>query len=1063
LLQGIIILSALLVNTPNVLPIARAQTASSVGTIAPSTYPLLFGSSGNVEIDIPKSGIAVRIEIPREFLQLSELPLQENDTHFITSNIRNDYYYYNLVDESKHWTYDWQDNASDGPCFKPNFSYYDNYAPYCLEIWNYLTSPLHYNSTDGISPLLKQPQFNVTLTAGQTLDYTYLVGVDYCQPPNIDKFVFGCFSASPSAPKFVLFHGLSSPRLAGLYNFTLSVANRTNILGYPDFVHAWNSTLSVPVSMAYNAGSISGNICDAGTGQAFVPGLNCKGPIRGKGIVYALQCLAGKTCSVSNSSMAARAYVDQSMCKLGVCGRFNLTGLAPGSYIIEGSAGVDNGLAFSLTQYGYPTPIPVYVSPNSKSTIQLPLRRAPLVCGSINYFNVNGINPIRSLTDNSYLIAAGFRSNPNFNLNITVEGADPSGHVFRFQGVSSDTFSDSFNLTTGVGVKYVGTDPYGTEFAGLPAPEDVKSGRYSLSVNVWVSGYVQPLTETVLVFQSPGIVPPSCSSPLPPGSFTVSPNPVPVRKGGVISGTLRFCNTFQTCTPESPHAAQASLPIELPPDTLFGGNIIVEAFNASGLLTGVTVINGTLPNGKTTYANSTSLRFYVTGFSEYYNHSLSGAWHSYAPDHGHDVGLPDGTYTLQVFMRGYELTSTRPASITILGGGNQTVTALMTRGGAFQVTVGSADNRFGTRAIQARLPWRFLNSSIPVSARVYFYAGGMVGYVDRVMVTGINVTNGVDYYTFTVLFAGQNWSLREIWFYGLVPTHITNNTYTISAYTLGYVSQFQGGITLQNTLVGFAQGFLTLFYANEVDITVPIFNTLQTLNSIKEYDHAIGQVFSGGLYGAEMSNLSADIKPVPTLQFNVFGFGAMQLSNTTKCQTNVTLSGRNPMNLCGQGHFFYVDPTGTRHFDYGLDVGNYTAALPEFGFTVHYLQVLALPAANFDDLFLQVGVFLKAIQMGSIFVTNSAVQGWTFGVLNPTAPLSWAQVQAINSTYSRTISTSDGNYGGVGALFLPGGLYNVTFTDLQYQSQTVSGFSVGWGNSYSLPPPQPLCPTGSSC
>ena len=129
LLLGIFILSSLL---PNMVPSVRAQPSSSIGSVTPSTYPLLFGSSGNVEIDIPKPGIAVRIEIPREFLQ--GVVSGENDTHFITSNIRNDYYYYNLVDESRHWTYDWRGNSSDGACFSPNFSYYDTNAPYCLEI-----------------------------------------------------------------------------------------------------------------------------------------------------------------------------------------------------------------------------------------------------------------------------------------------------------------------------------------------------------------------------------------------------------------------------------------------------------------------------------------------------------------------------------------------------------------------------------------------------------------------------------------------------------------------------------------------------------------------------------------------------------------------------------------------------------------------------------------------------------------------------------------------------------------------------------------------------------------
>jgi hypothetical protein len=1003
-----------------------------------------------VEIDIPKPGIAVRIEIPREFLNGGESTVQENDTHFITSNIRNDYYYYNLVDESKHWTYDWrgtnstgEPNPSDGPCFKPNFSYYDNNAPYCLEIWNYLN----------------YPQFK---PANPMANYCALKSQSY---------VFNCFTATPSQPKFVLLHSLSSPQLAGLYNFTLFVANRTNTLGYPDFVHAWNTTLFVPVSMAYNAGFLTGNVCDAGTGQAFAPGFTCTGPIRGKGIVYALQCPAGSSCTLSTARTVARAYVNQASCKMGACGLFNLTGLAPGSYFIEGSAGVDpvNGLAYSLTPYGFPNPILVYISANSQSSIQLPLRRAPLVCGSIGYQNPNGGNIAHSLTDQSYLIAAGFRSNPNFNLNITVEGteADSSGHVFRFRAVSGDTASDSFNLTTGVGVKYVGADPYGTEFAGLPAPEDFPSGQYTLNVNVWVSGYIQTLTETATVTQSPGTLSPACSSPLPGGSFTVLPNnPVIMRMGGVITGTLQFCNTFQVCTPESPDAAEASLPLGSgpPTDALFGGNIVVEAFDANGLLRGATIINGTLADGKTIYATSTSLPFYITGFSEYWNHSLSGVWHSYAPDYGYDIGLPDGTYTIEIFVRGYELTSTSPSSITILGGSNQTVTAFMTRGGAFQITVGSFDNRFGSRAVQARLPWRFLNSSIPVSARVYFYAGGTVGFVDVVMQEG--VPNGVSTYSFTVLFAGQNWSLREIWFYGLTPTHITNNTYTITAYTLGYVSQFPGGISLQNGLLGFAQGFITLFYANEVDITVPVFNTPQTLSSITEYDHAIGQVFSGGLFGAEMSNLSADVKPVPTLGLNVFGFGGMQLSNTTECHTNVTLAGGTtydnlqttfgPMNICGQGHFFYVDPTGTRYFDYGLDVGNYTAALPEFGFLTHYLQVLALPTTSFNDLFLQAGVFLKVIQMGSIYATGSAVQGW-IDIPTTTAPLSWVQVLASNSTYSRSISTSDGNYAGFGALFLPGGVYTVTFSNQQYQPATIV-VPVGWGSSQAIVP-QPLNPS----
>jgi hypothetical protein len=1081
LLLGIFLLSVLL---PDMVPFVRAQPSSSIGTLIPSTYPLLFGSSGNVEIDIPKPGIAVRIEIPREFLQ--GVVSGDNDTHFITSNIRNDYYYYNLVDESRHWTYDWRGNTTDGACFKPTFSYYDADAPYCLEIWNYLTSPI--NSTG--SNILKQPA----------------PGIDYCQPPNLDKFVFACFSTSPnrynSNAKFVLLHNLASPTLAGLYNFTLFVANRTNTLGYPDFVHAYNTTLFVPVSMAYNAGFIAGNVCDGGSTT-----LLCAGPIRGKGIVYAKS---------TSGQIVARAYVNQTLCNQvsgSGCGLFKLTGLAPGSYQVEGSAGVDHGVAYSLTPYGCglglgvggvgcPNPQTVVVSANSGRSITLPLRRAPLVCGSINY--VNQFNsPVPSLTGQPYLLAAGFGfGNPNFELNVTVEGTDPFGHVFRFESVSTGTSIDSFNLTTGVGVKYVGTDPYGTEFAGLPAPEDVAGGTYSLNVNVWVSGYLQvtptsyaPLTVTANVFESPGSVLPTC--PSPPGT-SLSPNPVVVLMGGVITGTLQFCNSLpsllaqpaaQTCsTLESPQAAEMSLPISPFTGALFGGNVIIQAYDASGILRGVTIINGTAADGTTSYPSSictsfdldgcNSLRFYVTGFSEYYNHTLSGTWEE------HDYGLPPGTYTLQVYVRGYELTSTN--SVSIGDGGFSNVTAAMTRGGAFQVSVGSYDDRFGTgnstRVIQANLPWRFLNSSIPVRARVYFYAsnGATVGYVEAIMVTNLPNEIGVisfTNYTFKVIFAGQNWSLREIWFYGFVPTYVTNDTYTILAYTLGYVGQFPGGISLPNQLVGFGQALIALFIANEVDVTVPIFANPQIFTKTAEYDHAIGQVFSGPLFGAEMANLTAGI---PTLQFNIFGFGAMELSNATECTTKDHDEVGRILSLCGQGHFFYVSPGGTRFFDYGLDVGTYSAALnqpqlgstspPQFGFLYHFMQVLALPVVSFTDLFLEQGVFLQVIQMASLMQgPGSVVQGFCNGSCLPNppsqvVPLSWAQVQATSANYTVAAPTSDGLYDGVGALFLPAGLYNVTFTDTnQYQSQTYNNFYVQWGGSYSLTPQPPLCPTGTTC
>jgi hypothetical protein len=1024
---------------PNLLPVVRAQTVTAVGSVTPAAHALLVGSSGNVRVDIPKPGIAVRIEIPRDFLQ--GVVSGENDTHFITSNIRNDYYYYSVVDESAHWTYDWRGTDSDGPCFKPNFSFYDPNAPYCVEIWNYLNYPG-----------FKQPVPNF----------------DYCANKNATRWVFNCFSP----PRFVLFRNLNSPAIAGGYNFTLFIANRTNTLGYPDFVHAYNATLFVPVSMAYNAGFIAGYVCDAGT----LP-MQCNpGPIRGKGIVYAL--------SEATGNIVARSYLNQSLCQAsGVnCGLFNLTGLAPGNYQIEGAAGVDHGQAYSLTPCcsgGPPFPTAtIYVRANgSPGFTRLPLRRSPVVCGSITYQNPSGA-PINSLSGNPYLIAAGFGlGNPSFELNVTVEGTDPLGHVFRYESVSTGTSSDSFNLTTGTGVRYVGTDPYGTEFAGLPAPEDFGSSGYTITVKVWVSGYVQfGGFPTVLLLQSPGTTTPSCS---PSNQPTVLVN---MHTGGVITGLLRFLNSPQNL--ESPCAAELSLPITASPPlqcsplpgevqgALFGGNVVVQAYDQSGRLSGVTVIDGTGPDGSTQYANAicqatdytghcAELRFYIIGFSEYYNHTLSGVWKE------HDYGLPDGTYSLQVYVRGYELTSTSPTTIAITNGSNGNVTVDMIRGGAFEVTVSSYDNRFGSRAVQAMFQWRFLNSSIPVRGRVYFYdsSGRTVGYVEALMESaGPNELAVAQFTTdsFKVVFAGQNWSLREIWFYGDLPTHITNDNYTLLAYTLGYVRQFPNGVSSTNNLVGFSQVYIALFIANEFDTTVPVYHDPQTRTATPEYDHSIGEVFSTGLSGAETANLTAGVS---TLSFNVFGFGGMQLGDTASCETVVLLRG--PLPLCGQGHFYYVGTDGIRYFDYGLDVGNYTEQVPEFGFTAHFLQTSSSAAVQFKDLFLQAGVVVNAIEMGLIMQgPGSTVSGYNEQppclVQLCVVPLSWAQVTATNSSYSRFVPTVDGTYDGVDALFLPEGTYNVTFSDLQYQSQTFTNYRVGWGSSNSLTPPF-LCPTGITC
>ena len=412
-----------------------APTNSAV--IAPTKFWGAFtdpqnpqGSTGDVQIDIDRKGLAVRVEVPREFLCRPGsrcMVSGENDTHFIQSDIRNDYYYYSVVDESTHWSHEENRTSSEAPCWKPNFGIYDPNAPYCVEIWNYLN--------------------------GTFLNFT--------------------------APRFVRFVGLNAPSVAGVYNFTLFVADHTNHLGLPDFLHAWNKTLFVPISMSDNPASITGTIYDDDA-----PGLPL---ILAKGVVFAKNTGTGQV---------ARAFVNSTN------GRYNLTGLAPGDYQVQASAGMFRpfGISGPARAYSLTDPQPFHLERGGHIIYNIPLHEAPKVCDLLDEFHNSLIQyqnaftnlPIlHSLTDHPYLTKVGVNV-----LNITVEATDSSDHIYRNMTVSLDSASDSLILMTGLGTKYVGTDPYGTEFAGLPEPGLT---GYQLTLNVSITGYLQKLSETVTI------------------------------------------------------------------------------------------------------------------------------------------------------------------------------------------------------------------------------------------------------------------------------------------------------------------------------------------------------------------------------------------------------------------------------------------------------------------------------------------------------------------------------------------------------------------------------------
>jgi len=952
------------------LPAVHAEPDSNIGTVTPherwgifsrSSLDVRTQSPGDIQIQVNKPGIAVRVEIPKEFEPASRGT--DNDTSFIKSDITNDYYYYSVVDESKYWSYAWRGNVSDAPCFKPSYTVPDDpNAPWCVEIWN--------------------------VRNGTFLNFT--------------------------APKFVRFTGLHAPDAAGAYNFTFFVADHVNQLGLPDFIHAWNTSLVVPVSMRDNPSTILGSICDGDnlTIQPICP------PILAKGIVYAKNLV---------TEQIARTFVNPED------GSFKLRGLGPGDYMVWASAGVFHGIAYSLSD-------PVLVNGlgyNSTRTMgQIQLRRAPLVCGTIDYQDQSGVAIEHSLSSLTFLKAAGFTA-----LNITVEATDPR-HTYRFLGVSADGKTDDFNITAGFGTKYVQSDfqdPYGTEYAGLPPPNYFGGASYQLKVWVYISGYLQtdpPLSVTI--DRAPGPVePPTCKN------VGIKPQSIVVVPGGAILVTLQLTDGTKL---ETPHEAEEAVGVGTITNALFGGNIIANATDQNtGQVLGITVINGTARNGTTAYADSNTINFYIIGFSELYNRTWSGVWRA------KDYGLPTGPYWLGLAIRGYtQAPSTRGTSVQ--AGQVTSMTVKMIRAGAVRGSVASYDNRPGTRALQAPIPWLFLNRPFPVRARVYFYTSQWrtVGYVEVFMVLGI--PNGVEEETFSYLFAGRKPTLRDIWFFGEIPQHFDTADYNIKAFTLGYVQQAPvNGMAVLTTLTGMPTVYLLV--GNEIDLTGPVvFDPGALLGQIPENDHVTATTDGltqpanndyscistrGALQGAINYNASLGDQ---ILDLPVFGFGGLLVNKT----------------INGQGHFYYVSPSGARWCDYGLDVGNYTALIPEFGFTKHFMQFPI--AVNFADLFLEEGVVGSVIAMASIYGdVNGQVANWS------DVPLSWVRVEATNGAIDRYVPTLDGFYDGVGALFLPAGTYNITISVAFYQAKNWTNYPillnryVDWNQPVEINPP-PLCP-----
>jgi hypothetical protein len=92
------------------LPVSKVVGEASIQpSPPPKNWGMFFDTTGDVNITITEPGMAVKIDLPRYFLE-GVIPKSNrqtvNDTSFIHSDISNDYYYYQVIDQAEYFPYD---------------------------------------------------------------------------------------------------------------------------------------------------------------------------------------------------------------------------------------------------------------------------------------------------------------------------------------------------------------------------------------------------------------------------------------------------------------------------------------------------------------------------------------------------------------------------------------------------------------------------------------------------------------------------------------------------------------------------------------------------------------------------------------------------------------------------------------------------------------------------------------------------------------------------------------------------------------------------------------------
>lgn len=735
--------------------------------IRPSMWPVFVGTRGDIEVNVTVPGLAVKIEIPREFVPVGS----ENDTSFVWSTITEDYWYYNVTDASQHFPYD------------PN-------APWYVIIWSW----------------------NLT---------------GFC-PPQI-----------------VRFKNMVAPTLAGLYNVTIHVSTSLSPARKPVFPTTPTKITTMLVSGSRDWATVYGYLIDT----EFLPrGI----VVKTKGVVYAF--------NAQTRQREARALINFTT------GFFNLTGLRPGSYFFEASAGYfpTTGYAYALTNQSLLMPL----SERQSMYLNMTVNRGARIRGTVLY-EAPPNTGIASLS-HPWLTSLGYSAKGI--LNWTVE-ARSNGKLIAvdYGNTLNLPAGDPFLLVVGKRWKYVGVDPVGTEFCGIGL------GTYNLTA--YVFAYVQKQAVMPVQIVSKG---------------QDASRDIHLVTGGVISGTIRFVQPYSaTVVLESPRQAELRVCGTMS-GRFFGGHILVEAYRISDWsLQGVFVRNGTLGSGVTIYADENTIKFHILGFNEYYNRTRSGTWRR------RDYGLDQDIYNVKVRIRGY--IQPRSENVTLGLGLNQTLTVNMEAGGAVATTMASGIPWPCTMKMQTSAEWIFLNASVHYRARIYYYDEKEVsrGYTESIIAPG---QPGVTNVTLTATFSGMNHDLAEVIYWGQVPTVMSPGTYSLKAFTYGYVQTSWPNVYVEYYC---ASARIIMLIGCSVDVTGVLIRAGVFYRLVENVSYRVDLTDqSGGPVGGEIGNATIGST---SISFSCRGFG-------------------------GLGHFFFVTPDGVRHYDYGFGKDGYNLYLRRFGY-----------------------------------------------------------------------------------------------------------------------------------